>query len=291
MPDTVEPAQNPFFLRVSLSDVVLRVRRIAEARRFYGETLGLKAVSDAPSRVAFSATGRAPALIVLEEDADAPEAPAGSAGLFHAALLYPGRAELAAAVRRLVGRGHPFEGAADHGVSEALYLSDPAGNGLELYADKPPGSWPVRGGELAMVSDPLDVGSLLSESPADAPEAAAPPGLRLGHVHLRGHDLATAEPFYAGCLGFPVRQRSYRGALFFGRDGYHHHLAVNTWQSRRPCRPGSLGLAGFAIGLSDPGEFSRVRAALGAAGAVVSDGPDGVRASDPSGIALRIFQA
>ncbi len=275
---------NPFFLNLSLTEVTLRVRSLPEMLGFYRETLGLSVLAASPRRVEFSANGQPPALYVLEEESDAPQPPPGSSGLFHSALLFPNRSTLAAAVRRLAVRGYALSGASDHGVSEAIYLDDPEGNGLELYADRPSNAWPSDGGSVAMATDPLDLQALLAQ--AAGPAEAPPSDLRLGHVHLRGCDLEAADRYYAGALGFPVRQRSYRGALFFGRDGYHHHLAVNIWQSRRPAPRGALGLIRFAIRLASGQDYAQARSALKRLPSAGIDSADMIRTRDPSGIEL-----
>jgi len=194
-------------------------------------------------------TGRAPALLVLEEDGEANPAPRDAAGLFHIAFLYPDRPALATGVRRVTERRHPLTGASDHGVSEAVYLSDPEDNGIELYADRSPKLWPHHGRDVAMFTAPLDLDSLLSDSNPTGYEYAAPPALRIGHIHLRVSDLRRAELFYAQALGFETRQRDFPGALFMAREGYHHHIGANTWLSRRPAPQGALGLSRFAVSL------------------------------------------
>jgi catechol 2,3-dioxygenase len=193
-------------------------------------------------------------LLELVGDPAAPPAPPRSTGLFHFAVLVPSRAELARAVRRVADAGERFSGASDHLVSEALYLRDPEGNGIEIYRDRPRGEWTWSGGELQMDSLPLDLDGILRELPADG-DGGMPTGTVVGHVHLQVADLATAEAFYAGELGLDVTTRAAPGALFFSRDGYHHHIGVNTWASRGGAPPpaGSRGLQWFEVALPGGG--------------------------------------
>jgi catechol 2,3-dioxygenase len=190
-------------------------------------------------------------------------------------------------VRRVAERRHPLEGASDHGVSEAIYLSDPEHNGLELYADRPPELWPRRGGNLAMFTAPLNFNALLAEAKPAGYEYAAPPALRIGHIHLRVSDLQRAEAFYCQALGFEIRQRDIPGALFMGREQYHHHIGANTWFSRQPAAPGWLGLSRFAIHLPPKDAALAIRAAK-QIGLVVEESGSGATLRDLDGIEVTL---
>lgn len=236
-----------FFRSVEFAELTLRVADLARVGAFYEAELGFHRVGGNAHEARFSPTGAEPAMIVLEHAPSAPARPRGSAGLFHVAFLYPNRAALARIFTRLVANGFRL-GAADHGVSEALYLSDPEGNGLELYVDRPVGEWPpsATDGQVAMFTEALDANSLMSAvTPVPGPLMA--PDTRIGHIHLSVSALDRAEAFYRDVLGFPVRQRDYPGARFFGRDGYHHHLGTNTWQTRTPAQGGALGLSRYSV--------------------------------------------
>ncbi len=183
---------------------------------------------------------------------DAPAETGREPGLFHIAFLLPSRADLAAWVAHAQALGAPIEGASDHLVSEAIYLSDPEGNGIEVYADRPRAGWRKEGDGVAMATLPLDGRGLMAELSAARDPWTFPAEGRIGHVHLRVGDLAEAEAFYRGALGMDVMAR-YPGAVFLSWGGYHHHLAVNVWRARgsgpRPAR-----LAGLEeITLSGPG--------------------------------------
>jgi catechol 2,3-dioxygenase len=255
--------------------------------RFYCGVLGLQLIAGNQRRAELSATGRAPALIVLEEDSEAAPAPPETAGLFHIALLYPDRATLAMGVRRVVERRHRLEGASDHGVSEAIYLSDPENNGLELYADRSPELWPHRGRHLAMFTGPLNLNALLTEANPTGYEYAAPHSLRIGHIHLRVSDLHRAEAFYSQALCLEVRQRDLPGALFMAREGYHHHIGANTWFSRQPAVAGSLGLSHFALHLPPKDAASAMRA-VNKLGLLVGENESGATLRDLDGIEITL---
>jgi catechol 2,3-dioxygenase len=223
-------------------------------------------------------------LVVLHEQPGA--RPAGRhAGLFHFALLYPSREELARAVQRLALTRTPISGASDHGVSEAIYLSDPDGNGIELYADRPRDAWPPAspGDRVGMFTRPLDLDDLLATVAGDEPPRHASAGLRMGHVHLHVGDLAAARDFYAGVLGFE-EMTTYPGALFVAAGGYHHHVGLNTWRGEGvgPAPEGTVGLREWTIVLDADG-IAALRARRAAAGL-----GDGDVAADPWGNRVRI---
>jgi catechol 2,3-dioxygenase len=239
-----------FFRNVCLSDALLRVRSLAGTLGFYRGVLGLRVISSSPQRAELSANGDLPALLVLEEHVEAPARAPGTPGLFHLAWRFADRVALATAIRRLAEHHHPPQGASDHGVSEAIYLADPEGNGLELYSDRPPELWPRDKGSVSMFTRPLALRTLLSLAEPTGDDYSTPPGSRLGHVHLNVSDLDAAENLMVSRFGMQVRQRSIPGSLFFGYDGYHHHVATNTWNIHRPAQPGSLGLASFTLRLT-----------------------------------------
>jgi catechol 2,3-dioxygenase len=242
--------------------VRLRVADVDRVRSYYEGAIGLREID--------GALGADIPLVELIDDPDAPPAPPGSTGLFHLAILVPDRPSLARAVRRVVESGERFTGASDHFVSEALYLRDPEGNGIEIYRDRPRSEWEYEpSGELRMGTVALDLDSVMAELPR-GDDHGMPEGTVMGHVHLHVADLAAAEAFYAGQLGLDVTVRSYPGALFLSDDGYHHHIGLNTWQGAGapPPPPGSRGLEDFELvrpgasdaALSDPsGNRVRVR--------------------------------
>ncbi len=228
-----------------LRHVALVSRNLARLLPFYRDTLGLVARQPDARTLTLHFSAESPAVITFTEDPAAIEPAERVAGLFHIALLVPDRPTLAAVLARLIERRQPIEGLSDHGVSEAIYLSDPDGNGLEIYRDRPRADWPKDGEQVAMFTRALDHRGLLRELPAPPPPAPLAHAT-LGHMHLQVSALAPAEKFYTGELGLVVRQKYAADAVFLAADGYHHHVALNIWghPARRPA--GLLtGLTGF----------------------------------------------
>jgi len=277
----------------ALGQVSLTVADLAGVTGFYERAIGLRVLERDGDVVRLGPAGGA-ALVELVGRADAPPRAPRSAGLFHVAILFPERAELARALRRLVGAGWRLTGASDHLVSEALYTADPEGNGIELYRDRPREEWRRQpSGELEMATIPLDLDDLIAELPdGDEADAGAPPATRIGHVHLQVSDLDPAERFYAQALGFDVTVRSYPGALFLAAGGYHHHVGANTWSSAGgpAADPTARGLRHFTVELPNGDEVERVARRLAGAGFPAEAQPDGsALARDPFriGVVLR----
>jgi catechol 2,3-dioxygenase len=228
---------------LQLTGLTLRVRDLERQLAFYRDLLGL-AVQGKPSLLA---PGGRRFELELIHDPSAPLRPQPSLGLYHFALLLPSRAALAAIFRRLVEARYPnWDGASDHGVSEALYLRDPEGNGIELYRDRPQLEWPYRDGKLAMVTDPLDLDQLLLQAPAGLP---LDPQTTFGHLHLHVANLDEAQSFYAR-FGMDLIQGDIPSARFLSRDGYHHHIGVNLWARGRTAPKQSTGLLGYRMALA-----------------------------------------
>lgn len=271
-----------------LGPVHLTVVDLDAAATFYQDILGFRVAGQDGDRVLLSAAGGPPIHVILTGEPTA--RPRRSAGLYHVAVLLPSRTDLARALRHLVNAGAPLEGASDHGVSEAVYLHDREGNGIEIYADRPREQWPRQGGVLAMSTQALDIEDLLAQDPG--PWAGMPEGTRIGHIHLRVANLARAERFYAGVLGFEVTVRGYPGALFLASGGYHHHIGLNIWAGTGipPMDPQAAGLRYFTVLIPDPAaRAAAMRRVRDAGGTVeeVRDGPvAGVLARDPDGIGV-----
>jgi catechol 2,3-dioxygenase len=275
----------------SVGPVRLNVSDVDRSARFYELATGLRATELDDGAIGLGVDGGSP-LIVLHGDPTALALDPRAPGLFHLAVLLPGRFELAIALARLAQARIPLTGASDHLVSEALYLSDPDGNGIEIYRDRPRDEWQVHDGVLQMATLPLDLDSLIAElDDHEELSPAAAPGTRIGHVHLQVSNLADAERFYADVLGFEVTVRGYPGALFVSAGGYHHHLGLNTWNSlgSPPPASGAIGLQSFEIVLPSADELERVLARARAAGIETQELPDGWRVRDPfgSGVVLR----
>jgi catechol 2,3-dioxygenase len=285
-PAGIDPATSMGSVRLTVSD-------LERSRRFYEQALGLRASEQDDGTLAFGVADERP-LVELRGDASAPPLDRGATGLFHLAILVPSRHELAMALARLAQAEWPLDGASDHLVSEALYLSDPDGNGIEIYCDRPRTEWRQVNGQLEMSTLPLDLRGLLGElSGTGSIDPLAPSGTRIGHVHLQVSDLAQSEAFYNGVLGFEVMVRGYPGALFVSAGGYHHHLGLNTWNSRGAAPPpaGTVGLRSFEVLLPTQEALDAVLQRLRQAGIDIQAEAGGSLVHDPSGNAVLLRTA
>lgn len=231
--------------------VTLAVADLDLMLAFYRDTLGLQLLAQDRGTAILGRSG-APVLI-LDQDGSLSHAPLTAAGLYHTAFLYGSAAELASVVYA-VARAYPerFQGSSDHLVSEAFYFSDPEGNGVELYTDRPRSSWSIGAlGQVDMATLPLDPNAYLrTHLTEQGAAAAAGEEARIGHVHLKVGDIGTARRFYADTLGFSVTASLGSQALFVSAGGYHHHLGMNTWESRGAGeRSPALGLGEVTIAL------------------------------------------
>jgi catechol 2,3-dioxygenase len=283
---TIDPA-------TVIGPVALTVADLSEVGAFYERAIGLRSDPGGDGRVHLDAGGTT--VVELVEAPEAPARPPGTTGLFHLAILVPSRLELARALRRVANAGWRFSGASDHLVSEALYIQDPEGNGIEIYRDRPREEWPESDGELRMDTIPLDLQGLLLELPDGGEEADGPiaPETRIGHVHLNVADLAAAEEFYVGALGFDVTVRGYPQALFVSAGGYHHHIGLNTWagEGAPPPPSGSRGLRWFEILLPTPEAVAEAEERVASAGIEAARDEGALRLSDPSGNAVVLRSA
>jgi catechol 2,3-dioxygenase len=212
--------------------VRLQVADLARSIEYYERVVGLRVhARDTGTATLGPHDDDRPLVRLHEKRGVAPAPPRGAFGLFHFAILLPDRASLGRCLSHLA-RLNVRAGAADHLVSEAVYLTDPDGLGVEVYADRPRDTWQYLGGELQMATEPLDAASLQAAA-AGREWTGAPAGTTMGHVHLHVGNIEQAAEFYEGEIGFDTTVRSYPGARFFSAGGYHHHLAVNTW-SRGP---------------------------------------------------------
>jgi catechol 2,3-dioxygenase len=279
LPAELAPALHP---ATEVGTVTLKVADLRRSLAFYTGVIGLQALGQ-DERTATLGAGRRP-IVALEEVPGAQRPPAQATGLYHAAILLPDRHALAVKVAQLEAIRYPL-GYGDHLVSEAFYLSDPDGNGLELYRDRPRGEWTWVDNRVHMATDPIDFDSFFAEIKEDDPALASPAvpvGTKLGHMHLRVADIALAEQFYHGVLGFDITARL-PGALFVSAGGYHHHLGMNTWESRggKPPVEPSTGLREFSISLPDKAGLDRLARQIEAAGVAVERGDDSAVLLDP----------
>ena len=277
--------------RTHVGAVRLQVASLERSLRYYRDFLGLEVMREEAGGASLGARGGTETLLELRERAGANPVPRrGRLGLFHFAILLPDRAALGRFVGHLARMGAPA-GSSDHLVSEAIYLQDPDGLGIEVYADRPRSSWQRQpSGELAMATEPLDVSGLVKAA-GDAQWSGMPGGTVMGHVHLHVGDLGEAERFYHELLGLDVMVRGYPGALFLAAGGYHHHLGVNTWAAQaQPAGPDDARLLEWELVLPTAADVERVAQRFSAAGHALEDGAleDGAVVRDPWGTALRL---
>ncbi|QLH79660.1 VOC family protein [Halosimplex rubrum] len=262
----------------------LTVADVDETVAFYRDVVGL-AVRTRSERAATLGAGETP-LLELVGDPDAAPRRREQAGLFHTAFRVPDRGALGAALERIRERG-ALDGASDHHVSEALYCTDPEGNGVEVYTDRRREEWPrADDGTVEIGTVPLDLSDLAAESDG---AAEAPPGTDIGHVHLEVSSLDRARAFYVDRLGLGVRTEA-RGASFLAAGDYHHHVGINSWNGRTD-PAGGRGLAWFEFLLPDADTVATARRRLSAAGVPVTDREDGFEVTDPDGIDVRFRTA
>jgi len=249
---------------------------------FYERSIGLQLRAREGSEAMLGAGGED--VLVLHEEGDAGRA-GRHAGLYHFALLFPTRQELARAVRRLAEAGTPIQGASDHGISEAIYLPDPDGNGIELAADQPRSNWGNLRDPTTIGPAPLDMAGLMATVEGEELSPLADRDLTVGHLHLHVSDIDDALAFYRDVVGFEV-QTLFEGAAFVSAGGYHHHLGLNTWRGQGiPPQPqGVVGLRHWTV-IVDPDALAALRERLGAAGSEIEEQPEGILVRDAFGIA------
>ena len=283
----IAPAGYRLPAATQLGPVRLQVADLDRSAAFYERVLGLPIADRTDDEARLAPPGGATLVELHERKGAAPVPRGGQLGLYHFAILLPARADLGRFVGHLAERGLAA-GSADHLVSEAIYLSDPDGLGIEVYADRPRSAWQSRDRQLVMTTDPLDVRSLVAAGGAQ-PWTGMPPGTRIGHVHLHVGDLDRAAAFYHRGLGLDKVVWNYPGALFLSAGGYHHHLGTNTWAAAAHPAPGEAArLLDWSIILPEPGDVAAAAASIDAAGfAALSDGEE-VRAVDPWGTTFRL---
>jgi catechol 2,3-dioxygenase len=259
----------------------LRVTDLDELTDFYRTVVGLSVLEESDTR---SVLGVADApLLVLDGDGDAPTRHRSGAGLYHTAFRVPSRAALGDALARI--RNHwQLGGASDHWVSEALYLTDPEGNGIEIYRDFPREDWPRSDdGHVRISTEALDLDGIET---AATGTTQAPPGTDIGHVHLEVSSLDAFRDFYVDTLGFEV-QTTVPAAAFVSAGGYHHHIGANTWHHRTAPVSGR-GLSWFEVVVPDQGALDAVRSRLEGREIPVTETDDGLVIHDPDEIEVRI---
>jgi catechol 2,3-dioxygenase len=285
---TVAPPRYRLPADLSLGVVRLQVADLARSLAYYDHVLGLRVLRRGDTVATLGAEGEDSPLVELQELPGATPVPRrGRLGLYHYALLLPDRASLGRFVTHLATIGQ-YAGSADHLVSEALYLTDPDGLGIEVYADRPRADWRTHGRALAMATDPLNLEDLVAAG-GGVPWAGAPPGTRVGHVHLYVADLEAAADFYHAGLGLDRIVLEFPGALFMSAGGYHHHLGTNTWAAGAPpARAGDARLIEWTIRLPAAADVHAAAGSLAAAGFDVDREGGSATARDPWGTQVRL---
>jgi catechol 2,3-dioxygenase len=275
-----------------LGPVHLTVADLRRSLAFYVDTLGLAPAEETGNAVLLGPRGGRP-IVRLTAVPHAMPKPPRTAGLYHYAILLPSRHDLGLMLRRFFETRYPVQGASDHGVSEAIYLADPDGNGMEIYRDRPRAEWPVEAGQLSMVTEAFDADGVLREVQGrDYTWTGLPAETRIGHVHLHVTDLPQAERFYTQLLGFDLTQRYPPGpaaaggpsAAFLSYGGYHHHVGINTWAGigAPPPPSGAAGLRSFTLTLPSAERVRTLATRLAAAGVTAEEQDAGLLVRDPS---------
>lgn len=271
-----------------IGQVNLKVKDLERSLTFYKEIIGFKLLKQTGKTAELTADGNT-VLLTIEQPDHAISKQEGTTGLFHFALLLPNRSDLGNVLKHFIQIKYPIQGASDHLVSEALYLADPDGNGIEIYADRHPSEWEWINNEVVMPSDPLDHENLLAQA-TDSSWKELPSSTIMGHIHLHVSDLQKNRQFYIDGLGFEVVSRYGNHALFISDGKYHHHIAMNVWNGvNAPQAPSnSAGLESFTVKLSNKKQRDQIIQQLKAIGAPISEENEHLVTSDPSGNRIRL---
>lgn len=276
------PSITKIHTNTRLGYVHLSVSELSRSISYYQHALGMK-VHRQSGQTVYLGAGRDD-LLVLTEVPGAKHFPR-TTGLYHFALLVPSRVELAKTLRNLIESGTGVDGASDHLVSEALYLSDPDGNGIEIYRDRPRETWQFDQNRVRMAVDPLDFHGLMAELDSNPGGwDGLHPDTILGHMHLHVADLKAAEDFYSQVIGFDLMLNYGGSAAFLSAGGYHHHLGINIWNGAGAPPPpfGAAGLRYFVIRVPNTQELQGLQERLHAADVPYQTHDDGISLHDPS---------
>lgn len=276
--------------KTKIQSADLRVSDLKNSLKFYTDLLGLKVIESGESFSLLSANGQMPYLIKLVEDKNAKPRRSDTAGLFHIAFRFTSRKELARVFMRLFKHNFKFQGFSDHLVSEAIYLSDPDRNGIELYTDRPKEEWSWQMGQVLMDTLPLDLSVITKE--LDDPEVwnGIHPDTDIGHIHLNVSNLFKTEKFYNEILGFNVTNTLYPGGLFLSAGGYHHHVGANVWSSKdgKNSDENSLGLIDYTIKIPDKEYLNIIKAEADKSKLPVENYDGGILIKDFDNIRVKI---
>ncbi|MBS4172695.1 VOC family protein [Bacillus sp. FJAT-49736] len=271
-----------------VGEVSIKVGNLARSLSFYQDIIGFQVLEQTDSSAKLTADGKTALLSIVEPKNVIPKQPR-TTGLYHFAILLPTRADLGKIIKHFIQIGYPLQGASDHLVSEALYLSDPDGNGIEIYTDRPPASWEWKNDEVMMTTEPLDARSVLAEA-QDGSWNGLPAKTVMGHIHLHVAELKETEEFYTKGLGFDVVCRYGNQALFISDGKYHHHIGLNTWNGIGAPAPqdNSVGLLSFTLMLPNEEKRNSIVQQLKNIGASVTEEDGRLFTQDPSGNRIQL---
>lgn len=272
-----------------VGNIDLKVENFQRSLSFYQNLIGFKVLEKSERKAVLTADGRTP-LVVIEQPEKVIAKQPRTTGLYHYALLLPERADLAKALKHLLQNGYPLQGASDHLVSEALYLADPDGNGIEIYVDRPASTWNWENGEVEMATQRLDVENLLTEGQEETWQGL-PAGTIMGHIHLHVSELVKTEQFYHEGLGFDVVTRYGNQALFMSTGKYHHHIGLNTWNGvGAPApEPNSVGMKDFSLLFANDEARNKVIENLKGLSAKITEEKGDYLTIDPSGNSIKLM--
>ena len=277
--------------QISMGRIHLTVADLGRSLAYYQNDIGLR-LHRQEGRTVHLGAGEADWLILTEQPGAQPAR--GTTGLYHFALLVPSRRELARVLRHLMASQTPISGFADHAVSEAIYLTDPDGHGIEIYRDRPREAWEYPNGQLKLVTEPFDADGVLAElTGGETTWTGLHPDTRMGHVHLHVSHIPAAEQFYRDLLGFEVMARYGLGASFVAAGGYHHHLGLNTWAGvgAPPPSEGAARLLWYEIVLPETAVLDQLTDRIKKAGLVVEMREYGRTLADPAGNGILLTAA
>lgn len=274
-----------------VGQVNLKVQSLERSLAFYQEIIGFKVYEQTDKSAKLTADGKT-VLLSIEQPTDVIPKRGRTTGLYHFAILLPDRTDLAKILKHFLQTGHPLQGASDHLVSEALYLADPDGNGIEIYTDRPSSKWEWNKSEVVMATEALDAENLLAEG-REGTWNGLPEGTVMGHIHLHVAELEKTEEFYTKGLGFDVVSRYGPQALFISTGKYHHHIGLNTWNGTGAPKPpaNSVGLDSFSLVLPDEASLKETIARMYEIGASVAEENGLFITTDPSGNRIKLETA
>ncbi|HZH58135.1 MAG TPA: VOC family protein [Metabacillus sp.] len=267
---------------VYVSKVNLKVLDLQRSLAFYQDVIGFQILEQSEKRATFTTDGKS-ALLEIEQPNDVIPKQPRTTGLYHFAILLPTRSDLGSVLKHLLKLKYPLQGGSDHLVSEALYLADPDGNGIEIYVDRSPTQWNWKNGEVEMSTDPIDVEGLLAEGHDEW--SKLPEGTIMGHIHLHVSELEKTKEFYCQGLGFEIVCMYGNQALFISTGRYHHHIGLNIWNGIGAPQPSenSVGLIDYTLVYPSENEREKVSQRLKEKGFHVTAKETGYVTTDPSG--------